>query len=101
MYLTDCRDQIGLRTSSAWSVPLRDFQFYIADDRYAVPSLRIVEAESVGRAKQLAQVVFAESLHHRGVDVYADGKFVCSVGKPPASPPSTRKHPRPEAKDEG
>jgi hypothetical protein len=51
---------------------LREFQFFVSDARYAVPSLYIVRAASEARARALAERMLADSPHHLGVEVVDD-----------------------------
>ena len=57
-----------------------DFEFYIRDDRYLVPTLRILTAPDVAGASEKARSILAESLHHLSVEVFADGDLVFAIG---------------------
>jgi hypothetical protein len=60
---------------------VRDFQFFITDDRYSLPTLRIVQAVSAVRASEMAERMFAEGPHHLGVEVYEDSLRVFATGE--------------------
>ncbi|MBV9993924.1 MAG: hypothetical protein JO127_01805 [Caulobacteraceae bacterium] len=54
-----------------------DFVLLVKDDRYSVPNLRMLQAASEARARQLAQRVLEESAHHLSVEVWqADRRIV-------------------------
>jgi hypothetical protein len=57
-----------------------DFQIYIDDDRYTVPTLYIASLASQARAREVAERLLNESDHHLGVEVCEDGKPLFSVG---------------------
>jgi hypothetical protein len=48
---------------------VRDFQFYVTDDRYGVPSLLLVTVADPCGAHRVAQRVLAEP-HHHAVEVW-------------------------------
>jgi hypothetical protein len=48
------------------------FTFYIHDNRYRVPNLAIVEAESVSAARAIAMDRLLQSAHHTAIDVRED-----------------------------
>lgn len=70
---------------------MRTFQIFVTDDRYSVPTLYIVQASSAARACELAEGIFADSLHHLGVEVLDDGACILTLGAvaptTPADPP--------------
>lgn len=59
---------------------MRDFQIYIDDDRYSVPTLHIASLASEARALEIAERYMRESDHHLGVEVREDDKVVFSLG---------------------
>jgi hypothetical protein len=59
---------------------LREFQVFVTDDRYSIPTLCIVQAPSVARARELAEGIFADSLHHLGVELLDDGECILTLG---------------------
>jgi hypothetical protein len=59
---------------------LRDFQVFITDDRYSVPTLHIVQAASAEAALELARRLVAENLHHLGAEVCDEGIVISSIG---------------------
>jgi hypothetical protein len=59
---------------------LVDYEVYIHDTRYLVPSLYLISASSVERALKLAEQLWRESPHHRGVEVRQDGARIAVLG---------------------
>jgi len=49
--------------------PMPDFQFYVTDDRYSVPSLLFVAARDARSARTMAERMLNEE-HHHGVEVW-------------------------------
>jgi hypothetical protein len=62
---------------------MTDFVFLVRDDRYTVPNLRMLQAASQARARQLAERILEESAHHLGVEVWeADHRlFILDQGR--------------------
>lgn len=60
---------------------MRDFQFYVTDDRYAVPSLRLVTAMSETDARRTAARLLQDR-HHHAVEVWERGELLFRLGKP-------------------
>lgn len=56
------------------------FEFFLDDDRYAVPTLKLIEAASLAEAAALAKRLLRESPHHKGVEVCLCGTRVAGVG---------------------
>jgi hypothetical protein len=56
------------------------FEIYIDDDRYAVPTFKLVEAEDEGAAVILAGRMLSESGHHRGVEMCREGRRLIGLG---------------------
>ncbi len=74
---------------------MRDFQFYVTDDRYSVPSFLLVTVMDEEGARRIARRMLAEP-HHRAVAVWdQNGKLftmrrpedIIRSGHPSASPP--------------
>jgi hypothetical protein len=57
-----------------------DFQVYVDDDRYSVPSLYLIAAPSEGLARLKAEELWRSSDHHLGVELTCDGQRVCVFG---------------------
>ena len=57
-----------------------EFQIFVTDDRYSIPTLYIVEAASAARACELAEGIFAESRHHLGVEVFDEASCILTLG---------------------
>jgi hypothetical protein len=65
---------------SSGSAGVGEFQVFVTDDRYSVPTLYILDAASAARACELAEGIFAQSLHHLGVEVFDDGSCILTLG---------------------
>jgi len=59
---------------------LADFEVYVDDDRYEVPSFYLISAASAARAKVLAEELWRSSAHHRGVELLSDGVRLAAMG---------------------
>jgi hypothetical protein len=59
---------------------LQTFEFYLDDDRYAVPTLKLVVADDEAFALATAQRLLDESRHHRGVEVCVAGQRLTGLG---------------------
>jgi hypothetical protein len=60
--------------------PMPDFQFYVTDDRYSVPSLLFVAARDARSARTMAERMLDEE-HHHGVEVWRDERKLFSVAE--------------------
>jgi len=58
---------------------MSSFELFIDDDRYSVPTLRILATDKA-RALALAKAALAESAHHLGVELYGDDRRVLGLG---------------------
>jgi hypothetical protein len=69
------------------------FELYLDDDRYAVPTLKLVPADDQAGALQAAWRLMDESAHHRGVEVCLDGERLAGLGSFAARqvPPEARR----------
>jgi hypothetical protein len=56
------------------------FEVYVDDDRYAVPSLYLVTARGEARGRAMAEALWRESDHHRGVELRLHGERLYGVG---------------------
>jgi hypothetical protein len=56
------------------------FAFYVDDDRYTVPTLKLEICENENEALARAHTVLGQSHHYRGVEVCLDGKRVFGIG---------------------
>jgi len=65
------------------------FEVYIDDDRYEVPSLYLITAQTEAQAHAMAVELWRNSEHHRGVELLLDGEPLQSYGSmaPPGSTP--------------
>ncbi len=56
------------------------FAFYIEDDRYTVPTLKLEALAGEAEARRRADVLWEQSPQHRGVEVCLDGLRLFGVG---------------------
>jgi hypothetical protein len=68
------------RSAAASDRVMPDFEVYIDDDRYSVPSLYLITASSQVRARAMAEELLAGSDHHRGVELRQDGEPLYALG---------------------
>ena len=68
---------------------LHTFEFYLDDDRYAVPTLKLVAADDERDALIVAWRLMDESAHHRGVEVCLNGERLTGLGSLAARQVST------------
>ena len=59
---------------------VKNFTFYIDDDRYSVPTLNIVAMADEARARAWAQSAMRENPHYLGVEICEDGKRLFGLG---------------------
>jgi hypothetical protein len=57
-----------------------DFEVFIDDDRYSVPSLYLITANSEARARAKAEEILSASDHHQGVELRQDGERIYALG---------------------
>jgi hypothetical protein len=57
-----------------------DYQVYVDDDRYSVPSLYLITADSEARARAMAEELLSGSDHHQGVELRQDGESLYVLG---------------------
>ena len=62
--------------------PMPDFEVYVDDSRYAVPSLYLISAHSIARARAMAEEVWRGSEHHLGVELRHNGERVAALAAP-------------------
>ena len=69
---------------------MKDFQVFVRDDRYSVPTLHVITAADNEGALELARLILSESDHHKGVEVRQGEKLLFAIGEPlgRAFPPS-------------
>lgn len=63
-----------------------DFEIYIDDTRYSVPSLYLVSAAGEARARAIATEMLHSSEYHQGVEVRCDGQSIFALGTLAMSP---------------
>jgi hypothetical protein len=56
------------------------YEIFIDDDRYSVPSLYLITATDSARARAIAERLWQDSKHHRGVELRRDGELVFGCG---------------------
>ncbi len=68
----------------------KDFEIYIDDARYRVPTLHLITDETEVRAREIADRLWRESEHHNGVELRCEGELIYAVGScaEPFPPPS-------------
>jgi hypothetical protein len=59
---------------------MRDFEVFIDDDRYSVPSLYLITANGEARARAKAEELLRGSDHHHGVELRQDGERIYALG---------------------
>jgi hypothetical protein len=59
---------------------MQTFAFYVEDDRYTVPTLKVEICETKNGALARAQSILDQSPHHRGVEVCLDCKRLFGIG---------------------
>jgi len=59
---------------------MADFEVYIDDDRYSVPSLYLITALSDARARTMAEELLVSSEHHQGVELRRGGERIYALG---------------------
>lgn len=59
---------------------MTDFEVYVDDDRYSVPSLYLISAATESRARTMAEALLHGSEHHQGVEVLRDGERIYALG---------------------
>jgi hypothetical protein len=57
-----------------------DFEVFIDDDRYTVPTLYLITANSEARARAKAEELLGASDHHQGVELRQDGESIYALG---------------------
>jgi len=58
----------------------QSFELYLDDDRYAVPTLRLIFAWDRAAAVEMAIGLLAESAHYRGAELCQDGEPLEGLG---------------------
>jgi hypothetical protein len=59
---------------------VKDFQVYLDDERYGVPTLHLVSAATLARAIELAEALWREGSHHRGVELRSGDTVLYAAG---------------------
>jgi len=59
---------------------MADFEVYVDDDRYKVPSLYLISASSEAGARAIVDELWRGSEHHRGVELRRDGERLWGLG---------------------
>ena len=52
----------------------------IHDDRYTIPTVRLLEAADAETALELGRRALAETEHHRGVELWRDDERLATLG---------------------
>jgi hypothetical protein len=67
---------LSLKTSPK----MADFEVYVDDNRYQVPSLYLITATDEARACAIADELWRSSEHHRGVELRHEGERLLGLG---------------------
>ncbi len=59
---------------------MADFEVYVDDDRYKVPSLYLITARNEARARAIADELWRSSDHHLGVELRRGGERLAGLG---------------------
>ena len=59
---------------------MADYEVYVDDDRYQVPSLYLISALTDARAHAIASELLSSSAHHRGVELRHAGERLLGLG---------------------
>lgn len=59
---------------------MADYEVYVDDDRYQVPSLYLISASNEARAHAIANELLRSSDHHHGVELRLDGERLLGLG---------------------
>jgi len=59
---------------------MADYEVYVDDDRYRVPSLYLISASSEARARAMVNELWRNSDHHQGVELRCDGERLWGLG---------------------
>jgi hypothetical protein len=57
-----------------------DFEIYVDDARYSVPSLYLIGAGSEAQARAIAAEMLHACDHHQGVELRRDGETIYALG---------------------
>ena len=61
--------------------PRAVFEVYVDDDRYSVPTLHLLVADEA-MAWRIADEMLRENTHHRGAELWCEGRRVARLGSP-------------------
>lgn len=70
---------------------MQDFQFFVTDDRYSVPSLMFVQTRDLNAARTLAEQMLTHA-HYCAVEVWAGEVRLFTVERPAGYDPPRRRH---------
>ena len=59
---------------------MRAFEIFIDDDRYSVPTLQLITAETEAQARREAVSLLLASQHHLGVELCREGDRLLGLG---------------------
>jgi hypothetical protein len=77
---------------------MADYEVYVDDDRYQVPSLYLISATNEARAHAVVEELWRSSKHHQGVELRRDGERLLGLGSLADGIPANRLQRAPEAK---
>jgi hypothetical protein len=70
---------------------MADFEVYVDDNRYQVPSLYLITASSEARARAIVDELWRSSAHHEGVELRRDGQRLMGLGSMAEGAPAGRR----------
>jgi hypothetical protein len=76
---------------------MADFEVYVDDDRYQVPSLYLITASNEAKARAIVDELWRSSEHHHGVELRRDGERLLGLGSLAEGAPAGRRSSTPEA----
>jgi hypothetical protein len=70
---------------------MTDYEVYIDDDRYRVPSLYLITAASDQHARRVVEELWRSSEHHLGAELRRDGERLEGLGSLAEGVPANRR----------
>jgi hypothetical protein len=61
-------------------IVMQDYEVFVDDDRYSVPSLYLISASSLDDARVAAEKLLSGSEHHQRVEVRCGGESLFAAG---------------------
>jgi hypothetical protein len=70
---------------------MADYEVYVDDDRYQVPSLYLITASNEARARAIVEELWRSSGHHQGVELHREGERLMGLGSLAEGPAAARR----------